>query len=68
MPTIPISAEKIFWLKVIKLDKIKKEAFLEGFKKGIDSKSCCCQHCSKHSIALEEKLSKETVQDLFNDE
>jgi len=37
--------------------KKEKDIWLAGFKKGLDSKSCCCNLCTLHSIALEEKVS-----------
>lgn len=44
------------------LEHTARMSYLEGFKKGIDSKSCCCNQCTRHSIAVEEQVEN----DLFN--
>jgi hypothetical protein len=43
---------------------LHKKLWLEGFKAGIDAKSCCCNNCTLHSLAVEEKVSNE----LFHEE
>jgi len=38
-----------------------KKIWLEGFKAGLDAKSCCCNHCTLHSIAVEAKAEKDCL-------
>lgn len=45
-----------------------KAGYVVGFKAGLDAKSCCCNSCSLHSIALEEKMSSDCVGDIFNED